>query len=90
MLDLAPWEAVLGVQAKIPTLDGLVSMRVPPGTEAGSQLRMRALGLRQDDGTRGNIYVTMRERTPHPVSPEERALWTQLAQLSTFKPRKES
>lgn len=71
--------------ARRPRLDAGAS-----GHRAGSQLRMRALGLRQDDGTRGNIYVTMRERTPHPVSPEERALWTQLAQLSTFKPRKES
>ncbi len=89
-LDLAPWEAVLGVQAKIPTLDGLMSLRVPPGTEAGGQLRMRSLGLRKDDGTRGDIYATMRVRTPHPVSPEEQALWAQLAALSTFKARKES
>ncbi len=89
-LDLTPWEAVLGVQAKIPTLDGLMSLRVPPGTEAGSQLRLRALGLLKDDGTRGDIYATVRVRTPHPVSLKEQALWTQLAELSTFKPRKES
>lgn len=89
-LDLAPWEAVLGVQAKIPTLDGLMSLRVPPGTEAGSQLRLRALGLLRDDGTRGDIYATVRVRTPHPVSEEEKTLWAQLAKLSTFKPRKES
>jgi curved DNA-binding protein len=89
-LDLAPWEAVLGTQAKIPTLDGLISLRVPAGTEAGSQLRLRALGLRKDDGTRGDIYATVRVRTPHPVSAEEQVLWAQLAKLSTFKPRKES
>lgn len=89
-LDLAPWEAVLGVQAKIPTLDGLMSLRVPPGTEAGSQLRMRALGLPMDDGAHGDIYVTIRVRTPHPISDEERALWARLAKRSTFKPRKES
>ncbi len=43
-LDLAPWEAVLGVQAKIPTLDGRTTLRVPPGTASGSQLRLRGLG----------------------------------------------
>jgi curved DNA-binding protein len=48
-LDLAPWEAVLGVQAKIPTLDGPTSLRVPPGTAAGSQLRLRGLGLPRAD-----------------------------------------
>ena len=88
-LDLAPWEAVLGTKARIPTLDGRVSLSVPPGTEADSRLRLRALGLRQDDGTRGDIYVTMKIRTPHPVSAQEQALWTQLAELSPFNPRNE-
>ena len=88
-LDLAPWEAVLGAQVKIPTLDGRMALRVPPGTEAGSQLRLRALGLLKDDGIRGDIYATVRVGTPHPVSAEEQALWTQLAGLSTFKPRKD-
>lgn len=89
-LDLAPWEAVLGVQAKIPTLDGLTSLRVPPGTAAGSQLRLRGLGLPQEDGTRGDVYATARIRTPASVSAEERVLWEQLATLSPFKPRSES
>lgn len=89
-LDLAPWEAVLGVQAKIPTLDGATSLRVPPGTAAGRQLRLRGLGLPQDDGTRGDLYATVRIRLPETVSTEERALWEQLARLSPFKPRSES
>lgn len=89
-LDLAPWEAVLGGQAKIPTLDGLMALRVPPGTAAGGQLRLRALGLLKDDGSRGDIYATVQVRTPHPVSEEEKALWAQLAKLSPFKPRKDS
>ena len=88
-LDLAPWEAVLGVQAKIPTLDGLTSLRVPPGTAADRQLRLRGLGLPQEDGTRGDIYATVRIRTPTEVSADERALWEQLARISTFKPRSE-
>lgn len=88
-LDLAPWEAVLGVQAKIPALDGPTSLRVPPGTAAGSQLRLRGLGLPRGDGTRGDLYATVRIRTPGSVSAEERALWEQLARVSTFKPRSE-
>jgi curved DNA-binding protein len=89
-LDLAPWEAVLGVQATIPTLDGLTTLRVPSGTASGSQLRLRGLGLPKDDGTRGDLYATARMQTPHPVSAEERVLWEKLARLSPFKPRKES
>jgi curved DNA-binding protein len=89
-LDLAPWEAVLGVQAKIPTLDGATSLRVAPGTAAGSQLRLRGLGLPQADGTRGDLYATVRIRTPVSITAEERALWEQLARVSTFKARSES
>jgi len=89
-LDLAPWEAVLGVQAKLPTLDGATTLRVPPGTATGRQLRLRGLGLPREDGTRGDVYATVRVRVPATVSPEERALWEKLASVSTFKPRGES
>jgi curved DNA-binding protein len=86
-LDLAPWEAVLGVQAKIPSLDGPTSLRVPPGTAAGTQLRLRGLGLPREDGIRGDLYATARIRTPVSVTAAERALWEQLALVSKFKPR---
>ena len=89
-LPLSPWEAILGVQAKIPTLDGTTSLRVPPGTAAGSQLRLRGLGLPGNDSVRGDIYATVTIHMPAVVSPEERTLWEQLSRLSTFKPRIES
>jgi curved DNA-binding protein len=88
-LDLAPWEAVLGVQVKIPTLDGTTSLRVPAGTVAGSQLRLRGLGLPRAEGGRGDLYASVRIQTPATVSAEERALWEQLAKASAFKPRRQ-
>jgi curved DNA-binding protein len=87
-LDLAPWEAVLGVKAMIPTLDGTTSLRVPPGTAAGSQLRLKGLGLPREDGTRGDLYAVARIQVPATVSAGERPLWEKLASDSTFKPRK--
>jgi|HubBroStandDraft_1064217.scaffolds.fasta_scaffold62221_2 curved DNA-binding protein len=89
-LDLAPWEAVLGVQAKIPALDGATSLKVPPGTAAGSQLRLRGLGLPREDGGRGDLYAVARIQVPPKPSAEERALWEKLAKVTTFKPRKDS
>jgi len=86
-LDLAPWEAVLGVKATIPTLDKATTLRVPPNTTAGTQLRVRQLGLPRGDGTRGDLYALVRIRTPSEVSSEERALWEQLARISRFNPR---
>jgi curved DNA-binding protein len=89
-LDLAPWEAVLGVQAKIPTLDGTTSLRVPPGTAAASQLRLRGLGLPGPDHVRGDLYAVVRIQVPTSVSEDEGAAWEQLAKASAFKPRKSS
>jgi curved DNA-binding protein len=89
-LDLAPWEAVLGVQVKIPALDGPTTLKVPPGSAAGSQLRLRGLGLRREDGTRGDLYATLCIQTPSPVSAEEKILWEKLAQTSSFQARKPS
>lgn len=86
-LELAPWEAVLGVEAKIPTLDGTIALRVPPGTAAGKQLRLRGLGLPRQDGTRGDLYATARIQVPVALSTEERAAWEQLARISQFNPR---
>ncbi len=87
-LDLAPWEAVLGVQAKVPTLDGTTSVKVPAGTAAKSQLRLRGLGLPNKDGARGDLYAVVNIVTPSPVNAAERALWERLAETSTFKPRR--
>lgn len=88
-LDLAPWEAVLGVQAKVPALDGATSLRVPPHTSSGSRLRLRGLGLPREDGTRGDLYAVVAIRVPESSSPEERALWEKLAASSSFRPRKD-
>ena len=89
-LALAPWEAVLGVKAKIPTLAGATTLRISPGTTAGTQLRVRGQGLPREDGTRGDLYATVRIEVPPAVSAEERALWEKLAASSTFNPRNPS
>jgi curved DNA-binding protein len=89
-LDLAPWEAVLGVSAKIPTLDGATTLKVAAGTTAGRLLRLRGLGLPKDGGGRGDLYATARIQVPATVTAEERGLWEKLSAGSTFKPRKEA
>ena len=87
-LDLAPWEAVLGTSVKLPTLDGTTSLRVPAGTAAGSQLRLRGLGLPREDGGRGDLYATARIVVPATVTAEQRAVWEKLSKDSDFQPRR--
>ncbi len=89
-LHLAPWEAVLGTQVKLPTLDGSTTLRIPPGSTADSLLRLRGLGLPKANHQRGDLYATVRIKTPTTASPQERVLWEQLANISPFKPRSET
>ena len=86
-LDLAPWEAVLGVKAKVPTLDAVTVVRVAPNTTEGTHLRIREMGLPGEDGTRGDFYAVVRIKTPPIVSDEEKVLWEKLASTSKFNPR---
>lgn len=86
-LDLAPWEAVLGTTVRIPTLDGAVDLKVPAGTSSGQELRLRGRGLPRGDGTRGDLFATSVVHVPAQVTPEQKALWEQLASGATFDPR---
>jgi curved DNA-binding protein len=87
-LDLAPWEAVLGTTVSVPTLDGRVNVRIPPGTNNGRQLRVRDRGLPQgQQGGRGDFYVVVNIQLPHKLNDEERALWEKLGRVSRFNPR---
>jgi curved DNA-binding protein len=85
-LDVAPWEAVLGATVAVPTLDGHVSIKIPPGTPGGSRLRVRGRGLGRE-GHRGDLVVVVRVQVPERVSDEERRLWEELAARSHFRPR---
>jgi curved DNA-binding protein len=86
-LALAPWEAALGAEVEVPTIDGPVVLKVPPGTSSGRKLRMRGRGLATGAGGRGDLYATARIEVPASLTPRERELFGELAQESRFDPR---
>lgn len=85
--ELAPWEAVLGASISVPTLDGRVNIKIPPGTQNGQKLRLRGRGLPQRGGGQGDLIVVARIEVPSRVTEAERKLWEQLARESGFNPR---
>jgi curved DNA-binding protein len=89
-LELAPWEAVLGATVHVRTLDGTVSLKIPPGTVAEKQFRLRGKGLPIGNGTRGDLYAIVSIEVPSQLTSEQKTLWEQLAAKSTFNPRKAS
>jgi len=86
-LELAPWEAVLGDHVSVPTLNGHVSIRIPPGTQGGQKLRVRGHGLPDRNGGHGDIIVLLAIQVPEKITESEHKLWEQLARESKFKPR---
>ena len=56
-VKIAPWQAVLGTELKVPTLEGSVRLKIPPGTQGGQRFRLRERGLPSASGKRGDLYV---------------------------------
>jgi DnaJ-class molecular chaperone len=86
-LELAPWEAVLGMQVNVPTIGSEVAIKIPPGTQAGQKLRVRGRGLPRRDGSPGDLIIVTRIRVPNTATEKERALWEELARETGFDPR---
>jgi molecular chaperone DnaJ len=77
--EIAAADAVLGAEIPVPTLDGTITVKVPAGTQPGSQLRLRGKGLpRFGERGSGDLYVRLAVRLPERLSAEERRLWEKL------------
>jgi molecular chaperone DnaJ len=83
-------EASLGDKIEIPTVDGLVSMTVPPGTQSGQQLKLKGKGVPHlGTGGTGDHYVTIKVVTPTGLTEKEKELLRELDKLHPTDPRKE-
>jgi molecular chaperone DnaJ len=73
-------QAVLGDQLEVPTLEGLVKMRLPPGTESGKVFRLRGKGLPVFGGVgKGDELVNVVVEIPQEVTPRQRELLEELS-----------
>jgi molecular chaperone DnaJ len=73
-------QAALGAEFKVPTLNGEERLRIPEGTQTGSVLRLRGLGMPSVDGrARGDLFVSVYVVTPSRLSREQRRLLEMLS-----------
>ncbi len=86
-VPLAPWEAALGAQVDVPTLEGRVSMKVPPGSKGGQKLRLAGKGLPRVGGGAGDLYAVLNIVVPATLTERERKLFEELREASRFDPR---
>jgi len=80
-VKIEPWQAVLGTEVVVPTLESNVRLKVPPGTQGGQRFRLRERGLPGASGKRGDLYVEVQINVPKSLSEREREIWKELAQL---------
>jgi len=78
-LPVSIYEAILGAKVDVPTLDGRVSLTVPPGTSSGAKLRIKGRGIRRGSDI-GDQLVVIRVMVPRNLEDSQRQLVERLAQ----------
>jgi molecular chaperone DnaJ len=73
-------QAALGDEVEVPTLDGTVTLKIPPGTQTGKIFRLKGKGVAhlQRNG-RGDQLVRVRVVTPRSLNEHQRRLFQELA-----------
>ena len=82
-------DAMLGCEVSIPCLDGSYKVKVEPGTQSGTVVKLRGKGLPSVQGYgrgTGDLYVKFQVWVPHKLSRQERELLEQLRSSSSFTP----
>jgi molecular chaperone DnaJ len=84
-------EASLGAKVEVPTIDGRSQVRIPPGTNSGTRLRLREKGApsARHQGKRGDQIVEVQVVVPKPEDERVRTLLRDLAKLEPEDPRGE-
>ncbi len=79
--EIRPEQAVFGDRIPVPTLDGKVNVKVPPGSRSENKLRLRGKGFPGKNKTRGDQYVRLVINIPPDMSEEEKELYKKLHDL---------
>ncbi len=81
-------EAALGADVKVPTLDGQVTVRIPPGTASGKVLRVRGKGVPADGkGRNGDLLVTVDVQVPVHLNGDQREAVEKVGRVLDEDPR---
>jgi molecular chaperone DnaJ len=85
-LDISFPQAALGTEIEVPTLTGLSLLKIQPGTQSGTLLRMRDKGIQHlNRSGKGDQIVRVQVVTPGKLTKDERKLLQELAKLEHFR-----
>lgn len=87
-VPITPFEAVLGANVKISTLNGNVNIKIAPNTQNGQKIRLAGCGIVQNEKV-GDMIITLEIRIPKDLTLEEIELYKKLEKISTSNIRKD-
>jgi curved DNA-binding protein len=86
-VPITPWEAALGAAIPVPTLGGVVELKVPAGSASGKRLRLKGRGL--PGPTPGDQYVELAIQVPPASDSRATAFYEEMAKrFKGFDPRR--
>jgi molecular chaperone DnaJ len=87
-LPLSFTEAALGSAVRVPTPNGSVSLKIPPGTQGGQVFRLKGRGAAKTRGVGGgDMLVTVKVEVPTDLTPAQRELIIRLSDQLKSNPR---
>ncbi len=88
-VPVAVHEAVLGARIDVPTLEGPVKLRIPPGTQAGQQFRISGRGVPTASGSHGDLIVEVRLVLPAVADERSKELMREFGRLNAEDVRRD-
>src|ERR1700694_2959176 len=84
-----PLYRVIGhdLEIEVPTPEGRVTMKLPPGSKSGQKLRLAGKGLPKPNGGAGDLYAVISIVVPGTLTEREKKLYEELREASRFDPR---
>ncbi len=84
-VDIFPWEAALGAEKTVNTLDGRIRVKIPAGIQTESKIRVTGKGYFDKSGKRGDLYLKVRIVNPRNLTAEMKELYEKLSQTLKVK-----
>lgn len=81
VMPIGVHDAVLGARVDVPSLEGPVKLRIPPGTQAGRRFRLRDRGVPTANGGRGDLLIEVRIVLPEVVDERGKELMREFGKL---------
>ena len=83
LLPISFTEAALGAKVEVPTPEGHSTIKIPPGTQSGSKLRLKGQGMPiPKSGQRGDLIAEVQLVTPHVQDERSKELLRELGALN--------